>query len=40
MVLGEKKNRKKDLLQAIHHTHEHRTQIESMLGHLGLEPLG
>lgn len=26
------------LLQAIHHAHEHRTQITSMMGQLGLEP--
>ncbi len=28
------------LLQAIHHGHEHRTQIESMLGQLGIDPPG
>lgn len=28
------------LLQVIHHAHEHRTQIESMLGQLGLDPPG
>lgn len=28
------------LLQAIHHAHEHRTQIETMLGQLGIDPPG
>ena len=28
------------LLQAIHHGQEHRTQVESMLGQLGIEPPG
>ena len=28
------------LLQAVHHAHEHRTQVESMLGQLGIEPPG
>ncbi len=28
------------LLQVIHHAHEHRTQIESMFGQLGLDPPG
>ena len=28
------------LLQAIHHAHEHRTHIETMLGQLGLNPPG
>jgi uncharacterized damage-inducible protein DinB len=28
------------LLQVIHHAHEHRTQIESMLGQLGIDPPG
>ena len=28
------------LLQAIHHGHEHRTHIETMLGQLGIEPAG
>jgi len=28
------------LLQAIHHAHEHRTQIESMLGQMGIDPPG
>ena len=28
------------LLQVVHHAHEHRTQVESMLGQLGLDPPG
>jgi uncharacterized damage-inducible protein DinB len=28
------------LLQVLHHAHEHRTQVESMLGQLGLDPPG
>jgi uncharacterized damage-inducible protein DinB len=28
------------LLQAIHHAHEHRAQIETMLGQLGVDPPG
>ncbi len=28
------------LLQSIHHAHEHRTQIETMLGQLGIDPPG
>ena len=28
------------LLQAIHHAHEHRTHVETMLGQLGMDPPG